>query len=58
MYVQKGYAIWGQPHGVVVESGMLSFGSLGLDLGTDLYHSAAMLWQQPTYKVEEDWHRC
>ena len=26
--------------------------------GADLLHSPAMLWQHPTYKVEEDWHRC
>ena len=28
-------------------------------LGADL-HTAhqAMLWRHPTYKVEEDWHRC
>ena len=25
----------------------------------DLRHSlAAMLWRQPTYEIEEDWHRC
>ena len=25
----------------------------------DLHHLlAAMLWWQPTYKIEEDWHRC
>ena len=27
--------------------------------GTDLLlHSPAMLWWHPTYKIEEDWHRC
>ena len=27
--------------------------------GMDLRHlSSAMLWQHPTYKLEEDWHRC
>ena len=27
--------------------------------GKDLHIAhQAMLWQHPTYKVEEDWHRC
>ena len=26
--------------------------------GADLLHSLAMLWRSPTYKIEEDWHRC
>ena len=27
--------------------------------GMDLHHwSVAKLWWQPTYKIEEDWHRC
>ena len=26
-------------------------------LGADQLHSLAMLWQYPTYKAEEDWHR-
>ena len=41
--------------------GVLCFGGQGLRVqipGTDLHHSTAMLWQQPTYKVEEDRHRC
>ena len=24
----------------------------------DLLHSSARLWRHPTYKAEEDWHRC
>ena len=48
----------GQPHDVMLKFGMVLFG--GLDLwvwipGADLHHSADMLWQLPTYKVEEDW---
>ena len=37
----------------------LHFGGPGLwvqILGTDLYHLSAILWWQPTYKIEEDWH--
>ena len=50
---------WAQPHGLVLQFGVLHVGGPGLVLGTDLYYSvAAMLWQQPTYKLEEDWHRC
>ena len=40
---------------------MLYFGSPGSQVqitGADLLHSSAMLWRDPTYKVEEDWHRC
>ena len=51
----------GQPCGVVVKLGLLHFGSLGLQVwipGVDLYRLSAMLWWQPTYKIEEDWHRC
>ena len=47
----------GQTHGTMVKFRVLCFGGPGLQvqiLGVDLYHSSAMLWQQPTYKVEED----
>ena len=27
-------------------------------LGEDLLHLSAILCKHPTYKVEEDWHRC
>ena len=27
-------------------------------LGTDLLYPSAMLRWHPTYKIEEDWHRC
>ena len=28
-------------------------------LGVDLHTThQAVLWQRPTYKMEEDWHRC
>ena len=59
-YERQKTSLRGQPHGVVVGFGRLCFGSPGLWVqipGTDLCHSA-MLWWQPTYKVEEDWHRC
>ena len=52
---------WDQPLGAVVKFGVLCFGSLGSRVqipGADLLHSSAMLWWQPTYEVEEDWHRC
>ena len=41
-----------QPYGIVVK-----IGGPGLQvwiMGTDLHHSSATLWQQATYKVEED----
>ena len=40
---------------------MFNFGDPGSwvwILRVDLLHSSAMLWRHPTYKVEEDWHRC
>ena len=33
-------------------------GFMGSDLGTDLFHLSSMSWRHPTYKIEEDWHRC
>ena len=51
----------GQPRGVVVKFSALCFGGLGSQvqvLGMGLRHLSAMLCQRPTYKVEEDWHRC
>ena len=51
----------GQPRGAVFKFGAFHFGSPGSCiqiLGSDLHHSSAVLWRQPTYKVEEDWHRC
>ena len=52
----------GWPGGIVVKftcSALAAQGSRIQILGADL-HSAyqAMLWQHPTYKIEEDWHRC
>ena len=45
-------------HGLVGKFGTLCFGGLGWFLGMDLHHSlAAMLWWQPTYKIDKDWHR-
>ena len=40
---------------------LLHFGRLGSQVripAVDLLHSSAMLWRHPTYKIEEDWHRC
>lgn len=53
---KTGEGAW--PCDAVVQFSALCFGSPGLRvriLSTDLYHSSAMLWQQPTCKVEEDW---
>ena len=50
-----------QLRGIVVKFSVLHSGSLGSwvwILGADLDHLSAMLWWQPTYKVEEDWQRC
>ena len=51
----------GQPCGLVVKFSALHLGGLGLwvwILGMDLHHWLDTLWQQPTYKVEDDWHKC
>src|SRR3712207_9052226 len=50
---------WGQPRGVLVKfmcSASVAWGSLVWIPGAHL-HTAhqAMLWQHPTYKIEEDW---
>ena len=52
----------GPPDGVVVkfvQSALAARGSQAKIPGMDL-HTAhqAMLWQHPTYKIEDDWHRC
>ena len=39
---------------------MLHFCGLGSWVqirGVDIFHSSAMLWQRPTYRVEKDGHR-
>ena len=49
----------GQPRGLVVKFGSLHRSGPGLVPGcrvTPLI--STMLWQAPTYKIEEDWHRC
>ena len=52
----------GWPCGIVVKFSALCFGGLGLWVcfpGIGLHHlSAAVLWQHPIYKIQEDWHRC
>ena len=48
------------PLSIVVKFGALCFDHPGQQIqipGGDLHHLSAMLWRQPTYKVEEDWHR-
>ena len=48
----------GKPHGQVIKFCMLHFGGQSLFLGVDLHHSsAAVLWQWPMYKIEEDWQQ-
>lgn len=59
--IKTSRGVGGQPCGAVVKFGALGFGGLGSQVripGADLYHSSAMLRQQLTYKVKEDWHRC
>ena len=52
----------GQPGGIVVRFVCSAPGTQGSQvqiLDTDLHVAlGAMLWQCPTYRVEEDWHRC
>ena len=52
---------WGHHHGVVVEFGVPYFGSpdswVQIQV-VDLNYSSAMLCMRPTYKIEEDGHRC
>lgn len=56
------YASLGQPGGVMVKfahSASVAQGSQLQISGMDLYTThQAMLWWLPTYKIEEDWHRC
>ena len=51
----------GLPCDIVVKFGTLWFGgpaSRVWILRADLHCLSAILWQWPTYEVEEDWHRC
>ena len=51
----------GWPLDVVVWFSVLCFGDPVLQVWiprVELRHSSAMLWWQPTYKIEEDWHQC
>ena len=50
------------PDGIVVKFVCSTLGAWGswvqiMDTGLHTAHQA-MLWQWPTYKIEEDWHRC
>ena len=53
---------WDWPGGIVVKfssSTLAAWGSQFPIPGTDLHNAhQAVLWQCPTYKLEEDWHRC
>ena len=51
-----------QPGGVVVKFVLSALAACSLRvqiLGPDLHIAhQAMLWQDPIYKIEEDWHKC
>ena len=53
---------WGLLGGMVVKilpSALVAPGSWVRIPGTDLHTThQVMLWWLPTYKIEEDWHRC
>ena len=53
---------WGQPGGIVFKFLHFALDAQGLRAqmpGVDLHTThQAMLCQCPTYKLEEDWHRC
>ena len=53
---------WGQLGGIVVKftySALAGRGSRVRIPGMDLHTGhGAILWWCPTYKIEEDWHRC
>ena len=54
------FSFRGWPYGRVVKYDVLLFSSLGSWVpiaGADLYHLSAMLWWQPTYKIEKDWQQ-
>ena len=61
MLKQKAGNAWDRPHDIVVKFGVLCFSGLGLWVwipSADLHTMhQAMLWQHPTYKIEEDWQR-
>ena len=53
---------WGRPSSIVVNfacSAVVAQGSQDQNPGVDLCTThQAMLWQHPTYKIEEAWNRC
>ena len=58
----KNFYYWGQPSVIVVKFMCSASTARGFQvwiLGMDL-HTAhqATLWWHPTYKIEEDWHKC
>ena len=62
LYLPLKEFVRGRPGGLVVKfacSALVAQGSQARMPGTDL-HTAhqPMLWQHPTYKIEEDCHKC
>ena len=63
-HTQDKNPIKGQSSGIVVKftcstSAAVNHGSRFQIPGIDLHTThQAMLWWCPTYKIEEDWHRC
>ena len=53
----KRQMIWGRPVGVVVKFACSASAAQGLGLDLHIAHQAMLQWH-PTYKIEEDWHRC
>ena len=50
-----------RPSGIVVGFGTLHFGGSGLQVRSQAWTYTTrqdMLWWHPTYKMEEDGHRC
>ena len=59
-FIKNQQLLW--PSGVVVKCTRSALAAQGLRVqipGVDSHTThQAMLWQRPTYKIEEDWHRC
>ena len=48
----------GQSHGLVIKFNVSALVAWVWFWGTDPHHlSVVMLWQQPTHKIEDNWHR-
>ena len=56
----KNETLWGRHCGLMVKFSMLHFSGPSSQVwiqGADLHHLSAMLWWQPTCKIEEDWQQ-